>query len=217
MHYRVPVFRRLAREPDLAVKVFYGHDVQWHSAQQRQTHRRVRPPEAAYGDKPRSLGRAARCIGSVSRSLVGSSSLPARCRRRVGQIINNLFIYIYSWLRVPVVWWTLGRIAGRSYPRWFSPYRALVKRMERSAVALLGYSSVALRYFQESGYGRSKAFVATNTVDTDAILTTRRFAIERSRTVRTNHGLGSANRALRRISLPGEGGGSSNSGVWDDR
>ena len=209
MHYRVPVFRRLAREPDLAVKVFYGHDVpgtQLSSAKHIDgfDHQRLHTviSRVALGGRRGVLVLFPGLLWALRRFrpdvIVTSGG---------ANVINNLFIYIYSWLHgVPVVWWTLGRIAGRSYPRWFSPYRALVKRMERSAVALLGYSSVALRYFQESGYGRSKAFVATNTVDTDAILTTRRFAIERSRTVRTNHGLGARRIVLYVGSLsPGKG------------
>ena len=193
MHYRVPVFRRLARERELKIRVFYGSDVPG-------TQLTSAADVHGFGHQRLYTMISRVAIAGRRGVLVLFPGLLWALRRYRpdvivtsggANVINNVLIYIYSWLyNVPVVWWTLGHIPGRTYSRWFSPYRALVARMEKSAVALLGYSSVALRYFAERGYRTSKAFVATNTVDTDAIMASSRAARARSSTVREHHGIG---------------------------
>ena len=193
MHYRVPVFRRLAQERELDIRVFYGSDVPG-------TQLTSAADIHGFGHQQMYTMISRVAIAGRRGVLVLFPGLLWALRRYRpdvivtsggANVVNNLLIYTYSWLyNVPVVWWTLGHIPGRAYSRWFSPFRTLVARMEKSAMALLGYSSVALRYFEERGYRTSKAFVATNTVDTDAIVATIRTAMTRSSAVRKHHGIG---------------------------
>ncbi len=85
-------------------------------------------------------------------------------------ILTNLFVFAYAKLwRRPVIWWTLGELPGRRFSGLRKLYRRFRITMERSATILLGYSSVALKYFQSIGIPPERCFRAVNCVDTDRV------------------------------------------------
>ena len=176
MHYRVPVFRRLNAKHGLAIKVFHG--------------RSLPETKLVNADSPDGFGhQELRTWVLWMRSSKRRQPLVffpglfwalMRYKPDVmvtsggGNLLNNLAIFSYAWLfGTPVVWWTLGRLPGRRHSGLGRLYRLVVKRMERSSAALLGYSSLATDYFRSSGYLARRSFRAVNCVDTDAILSAR--------------------------------------------
>ena len=173
MHYRVPVFRRLNARPTLAVKVFHGRSLPG---------TKMINAEFVDGFARQQLHTWVCWIRSSKRRqplvfFPGLFWALMRYKPHVlitsggGNLLNNLVIFGYAWLfGTPVIWWTLGRLPGRTHRGFGRLYRLLVERMERSSAALLGYSSLAVEYFRNRGYLRTRSFRAVNCVDTDAIL-----------------------------------------------
>lgn len=84
---------------------------------------------------------------------------------------NNIFVFLYGlFFKVPIVWWTLGEIPGRKYSHLGTLYRKMIVLMEKKSAALIGYSTVAMHYFDRMGYPKQKCFKAVNCVDTDKII-----------------------------------------------
>ena len=176
MHYRVPVFRRLNARPTLAIKVFHGRSL---------PETKLVNAELVDGFSRQELHTWVCWIRSSNRRqpmvfFPGLFWALMRYKPDVmitsggGNLLNNLAIFSYAWLfGTPVVWWTLGRLPGRTHVGLGRLYRLLVERMERSSAALLGYSSLAIEYFRSNGYLRRRSFRAVNCVDTDAILPAR--------------------------------------------
>lgn len=173
MHYRVPVFRRLNARPTLAIQVLHGRSLPG---------TKMVNAEFVDGFARQELHTWVCWIRSSKRRqplvfFPGLFWALMRYKPHVlitsggGNLLNNLVIFSYAWLfGTPVIWWTLGRLPGRTHRGFGRLYRLLVERMERSSGALLGYSSLAVDYFRNRGYLRSRSFRAVNCVDTDAIL-----------------------------------------------
>jgi len=107
-------------------------------------------------------------------------------------IVNNVLVYLYAFLTgTPIVWWTLGELrrseTSLSIPQRL--FRSLVRWMERRSSALLGYSSVAIDYFQRNGYDPAKQFRAVNCIDTDLANARMEAARERSLGLKEELGL----------------------------
>ena len=176
MHYRVPVFRRLNAKPTLAVKVFHGRSLPG---------TKMVNADSLDGFAHQELRTWVLWMRSGNRRqplvfFPGLFWALIRYRPDVmvtsggGNLLNNLAIFSYAWLfGTPVVWWTLGRLPGRTHTGLGRVYRLLVERMERSSAALLGYSSLALKYFRSKGYSRTRSFRAVNCVDTESIFLAR--------------------------------------------
>ena len=79
-------------------------------------------------------------------------------------LFNNFLVFGYAFLtRTPVVWWTLGELRGSEALSVVQRlFRWLVRQMELRSSALLGYSSVALDYFDRQGYPKERQFCAVN-------------------------------------------------------
>ena len=85
-------------------------------------------------------------------------------------VLTNVLVYLYATVfRKPVIWWTLGELPNRKFSGLGKVYRRLVVWLERASTAVLGYSSVALAYFDRMGYPRERQFRAVNCVDTDRV------------------------------------------------
>jgi glycosyltransferase involved in cell wall biosynthesis len=92
---------------------------------------------------------------------------------------NNISVFLYGWLKkVPVVWWTLGEIPGRKTSLAGELFRKVNAFFERKAAAVVGYSSVAMAYFERIGLKREKCFIAVNVVDTDAVLSEKKALLD---------------------------------------
>lgn len=89
-------------------------------------------------------------------------------------VFNNLIVLCYSRInKTPVIWWGLGELKN---PRHTGPmqyaFRGLYRWLERQCSVYLGYSSVAMEYYQQRGYPPERCFLAVNSVDTDRIIDT---------------------------------------------
>lgn len=195
-HWRVPVFRRLAAEPDIdfialhgadfpGTKVVSGKDLTGFRSRRLAT-LRVPVPEPT---------------APVQMPLFPSLPLHlARLRPDVilteggSNLANNVLVFLYAWLsRTPVVWWTLGELPSTgSLSRSQRLFRSIVRAMERRSAALLGYSSLATRYFDRQGYPREKQFKAVNCVDTDRVFEEIRQFSDRALPLREQLGLENA-------------------------
>lgn len=172
-HWRTPVFRRLASWPGIRFCALHGGDF---------------PGTKAVNGKNLD-GFAHRELFTIRLDLArGVDPIPMpicptlsfqlmRERPDVilaeggSNLLNNFFVYLYATIsRTPVVWWTLGELRGeQELSRLQRIFRFFVRQMEQHSAALLGYSSVALDYFERQGYPSEKQFRAVNCVDTDLV------------------------------------------------
>ena len=171
-HWRLPIFQRLASQPNYEVRVFHGADfpgtttvnasriegvphvqmftIRWLS--------RLLPlPE--WPICPTLLFHLWRFRPDVILSEANSN------------LLNNFQVFFYAGLtKTPVVFWTLGALRGKTPRSTFQRiYRSVTRWMENRSAALLGYSSNAIDYFQQQGYPPEKQFKAVNVVDTDRV------------------------------------------------
>lgn len=173
-HWRVPVYRRLADSPGITFRAFYGTDF---------------PGTKTVSGRDLS-GFAHRRLATIKVRLpymgetIGLPVCPSliwhlwRFRPHVilaeggSNLANNVFVFLFALLtHTPVVWWTLGELRSIEQPSMpLRLWRAVLRTLERSSTAWLGYSSLALRYFERRNYPPSACFRAVNCVDTDRIL-----------------------------------------------
>lgn len=174
-HWRVPVFQRLAAIPGYELKVFHSEGIPgtkvvngdnlggfertklktWSGAL------KVSGRKVAWLFCP-DLFQELKCFSPDVVVIEGGSN-----------IFNNLLVFLYCKLaKRPYVWWTLGEIPGRKHWGLGKIYRKAVVFLEKRATALLGYSSVAIKYFRNQGYEDRRLFKAVNCVETDRVLVT---------------------------------------------
>jgi glycosyltransferase involved in cell wall biosynthesis len=87
-------------------------------------------------------------------------------------LLNNVLVFAYAVIwHTPVVFWTLGELRKKNPPsRTQRMFRWITHWMESRSAALLGYSSLAIDYFDRQGYPKERQFRAVNCVDTDCVL-----------------------------------------------
>ncbi len=173
-HWRTPVFRRLAAWPGIDFVALHGADFPG---------TKVINGTQLHGFRHHQLAtiRLVFRRGGEPLPLPLCPFLPFRLAAERPDVIlseggsnllNNLLVHLYSTLtHTPVVWWTLGELRGqRTTSRLQKAFRGLNRWLERRATAWLGYSSLALEYFQRQGYPSEAQFRAVNCVDTDRLL-----------------------------------------------
>lgn len=173
-HWRTPVFRRLAATPGIVFRAYYGADY---------------PGTKTVSGKNLSGFESRRLFTiPLKRHYLGEGvglplcpTLPFHLlafRPDVilveggSNLINNVLVYLYAALtRTPVVWWTLGDLRPVENPSLpLRLWRGLLRFLEGRSTAWLGYSSLAIRYFDRMGYPKPAQFRAVNCVDTDGVL-----------------------------------------------
>jgi glycosyltransferase involved in cell wall biosynthesis len=171
-HWRAPVFARLSEDPELHVKVFHSSGVPGTKLVNGRTlsgfdHKELFTIRGNF--RPSRRMTPVVFCPTIAWELLRHD--PDVILAEGGSnVFTNVLVFAYAVLfRKPIVWWTLGELPGRRYSRWGRIYRWIVVAMERRSSALLGYSSVAMDYFQRMDYPRTKCFRAVNCVDTDSI------------------------------------------------
>jgi glycosyltransferase involved in cell wall biosynthesis len=172
-HWRTPVFRRLAQWPGIEFRAFYGADFPGTKTVSGKDlsgfdHHRMATIKVRLPYEGEAIG------------LPICPALPWNLARYWPDVIlaeganniNNAMVYAYAALtRTPVVWWTLGELRKHEQMSLkMRAWRTLHWALERRSTALLGYSSLALQYFDSMGYPREMQFRAVNCVDTDRVL-----------------------------------------------
>lgn len=171
-HWRTPVFRRLADEPGIDFVALHGGDLDGTpvvngSNLEGFAHRQL------FTIWPfRWVGQAERLPIPLCPGLLGElrRQRPDVILAEGGSnLLNNLMVFAYALVtRTPVVWWTLGEIRRQAPPSAAQRlFRSIAAAMERRSTALLGYSSLALEYFDSKGYPRAIQFRAVNCIDTE--------------------------------------------------
>jgi len=163
-HWRVPMFAKLNSHPNLDVTVLHGTSVPEtklingehlegfrhieHFTLKRQGHTWVFHPFIFLS--------LIRLNPDVILSEGGSNFL------------SNFLVIAYARIfRKPVIWWTLGELQSTKKSSGLRKlYLSLVTLQEKLCQVYLGYSSVALAYFQKMGYPQTHCFRAVNCVDT---------------------------------------------------
>ena len=172
-HWRVPVFQRLANWPDIDFRAFHGADIPGTQAINGTDLRGFAHKQMA--TLPLRIRR-----GSTAAGLPLCPLLPwhlARFRPDVilaegnSNLLNNLLVFAYAAIwRTPIVFWTLGELRQKTPPsRTQRLFRRLTRWMESRSAALLGYSSLAIEYFDRQGFPKERQFRAVNCVDTDQV------------------------------------------------
>ena len=192
-HWRTPVFRRLATWPGIRFLALHGGDF---------------PGTKAVNGR-QLTGFEHRELATIRFDLARDDNpipmplcptLPIHLLRERPDVIlaeggsnlfNNFLMFAYALLtRTPVVWWTLGELrGGEALSRSQRLFRWLVRQMERRSAALLGYSSVALEYFDRQGFPRERQFRAVNCVDTDQVLAATAASLDQVDGLRRAYGL----------------------------
>jgi len=192
-HWRTPVFRRLASWPGIRFVALHGGDFPGTKA--------VNGRDLS-GLEHRQLAtlRLKLRRGGDDVPMPLCPSLPLHLLRERPDVIlaeggsnlaNNLLVFAYAVLSgTPVVWWTLGELRHEG---GLSPlqrlFRWLVRAMEQRSAALLGYSSLALEYFDRNGYPKEKQFRAVNCVDTERVREATRADLPKVESLRREYGL----------------------------
>lgn len=172
-HWRVPVFRRLARWPGIVFHAFHGGDFPGTPT--------VNGKDLSGFDHTQMW--TLRFSRSSAHAVAGLPFCPTllwhllRFRPDVilaegnSNLLNNFLVFFYATLtRTPVVFWTLGELRhDRPLSKVQRLFRWVTKVMERRSAALLGYSSRAIDYFDRQGYPKECQFRAVNCVDTDEV------------------------------------------------
>ena len=192
-HWRVPVFRRLSEVPDFRFVALHGSDF---------------PGTKAVNSKSLD-GISHRELWTIKPDIVSNGeaiatpicpALPIHLARERPDVIvceggsnffNNLLVFAYAVpTRTPVVWWTLGELRNRP-PRTRTQrvFDAVVRWMERHSAALVGYSSLAIAYFDRMGYAKHRQYRAVNCIDTDRAMAGVQEARARAEQLRDELGL----------------------------
>jgi glycosyltransferase involved in cell wall biosynthesis len=192
-HWRVPVFRRLAKLLQGNFRAFHGPDFPGTKTVNAKN---------LSGFEHRQLW-AVRFHLRRGRDHVGLPFCPTllyhlfRYRPDVllceggSNLLNNWLVWLYSVLTgTPYVWWTLGELRPlRRVPLPLRIWRSAHWFLESRAAVFLGYSSLAQKYFDSQGYPAQRQFRAVNCVDTDAVFARIPQYEELSRRLRRELGL----------------------------
>jgi glycosyltransferase involved in cell wall biosynthesis len=172
-HWRAPVLARLHQRPEIELTLFHGRNIPGTKARNAEHLENYFPHRELFTLywTLRAGGRTTPCClhPTVGWALLRHN--PDVILAEGGSnLFTNFLVRLYAALfRKPFIWWTLGELPGRKFTGARRLYRAAVYLLERSAHALLGYSSVALNYFARMGYPAQRCFRAVNCVDTDRI------------------------------------------------
>lgn len=172
-HWRVPVFRRLARWPGIQFRAFHGGDFPGTPT--------VNGKDLSGFDHTEMW--TLRMTRASAHAVAGLPFCPTllwhlvRFRPDVilaegnSNLLNNFLVFFYATLtRTPVVFWTLGELRhDRPLSAVQRLFRWVTRVMEKRSAALLGYSSRAIEYFDRQGYPKERQFRAVNCVDTDEV------------------------------------------------
>ncbi len=171
--WRLPIFTRLSKRPDIEFCLLHGADVEGtklvsapddgsiHRVEMRTWSGRASTSgrHVALTISPEIIRRL-RDFGPDVILLEGASNLP-----------NNLLALSYaSATGTPWIWWSLGAIRGRRYSFFGRVYRRVVADIERSASAVISYSRMGDDYFASLGIPSAKRWVATNVLDTSEVV-----------------------------------------------
>ncbi|MFZ1986294.1 MAG: glycosyltransferase, partial [Desulfatitalea sp.] len=173
-HWRVPIFRRLANQENIELKMFYGADVPGtklvsFSEEPGFQNERLKTMVFRLNTSGRSVALLF-CPGLLRK--LKKFNPDVILTEGGSNFINNISVFIYRLISgTPVVWWTLGELPGRQYSAAGKLFRRIIRYMENKSDVLLGYSSVAMEYFLRNGYDKKKCFVAVNCIDTDKVIT----------------------------------------------
>lgn len=168
--YRVPILQKLSREEGVTLRVLHGQTI-------RGT--KIKSATDVGGLDRRELWTIAGQVRSTGRRVpmvVSPGLLAALFSFRptiilaegASNIVNNVAVFAYArFFGVPVVWWSLGELPGRTYSGLSRVYKRLAAKQERRSSGFLGYSSRACDYFRRMGYDEEAIYLGVNNVDTD--------------------------------------------------
>lgn len=172
-HWRVPVFRRLARSPGVEFRAFHGGDfpgtptvngtdLSGFDHSQLWTIRFVRSSAGAVAGLPFCPTLPWQLLRFWPDVILAEGN---------SNLLNNFLVFAYATLtRTPIVFWTLGELRHeRQLSRVQKLFRWITRVMETRSAALLGYSTRAIEYFDRQGYPKERQFRAVNCVDTDLV------------------------------------------------
>jgi len=169
--FRMPIFRRLSAHPSLEVRIFVGTGI----------------PGTKLSNAPDRSGIDCRILRTLKWRVNSSGRRVLltfnptliwhlfRFRPDVlvvagGMPLNNLVTLAYARATgTPIVWWSLGRVAGRRFVGLSSLYQRLNQWIEGHATCFAGFSSASIHYFRERGFPPERCFNLVNVVDTDLV------------------------------------------------
>lgn len=171
MHYRLPLYERLASDPAYDFTLLYGDGQEGsklYNADITKTHIKavkmhtIRIPfktNNGEGTIPLSYSLFFHLIRLSPDVIVseGSSSL-----------INSTTAFFYSQtFGKKFIWWSLGKLQSRKHLGFRRLLVGLERMIERKTDAIFTYSTLGKRHFVENGSSPEKVFVGVNVLDTE--------------------------------------------------
>jgi len=187
-HWRMQIFKRLADNPQIKLKVFHGEDIPGTKLVNAKDFLSVDHQELkTFSFRVKSSGRSVPIViyPGILKALNDWRPDVLLCEGG-SNIFNNLLVYWWAKRKsVPTIWWGLGEIPGRQYYGLSRVYqRVRLGLMQRSSV-LLGYSTRATDYFKKMGFTQP-IFKAVNCIDTEYVFASIHGAKSRAVQIRKN-------------------------------
>jgi glycosyltransferase involved in cell wall biosynthesis len=168
--WRKPVFERLANDPDILLKIFYGPDFKGTKA--------VSAKGSFAFDSKQLFSFKLQYGGSYQKgNMPFSPSLffnllsyrPEVVLSEGGSnLLNSIQGFIYCKLfNKKFVWWSLGELHGGKMSRKKKILLPLLNFIERKADHILTYSTQGKKYFLKNGIPEDRISVAVNVIDTE--------------------------------------------------
>ncbi|WP_298741180.1 glycosyltransferase family 4 protein [uncultured Chitinophaga sp.] len=171
-HYRAPVYEKLSLTGQANLKVIYGPDFE--GTKVVSTSAKFAFPK----ERIRSVRIRSRTINNAV-LMPFSPFLFFKLIREKPQVIlsegasnllNALQGFVYAKLfRKKFIWWSLGKLQHTEFDVKRKRINFLINWIERKSDAILTYSSVGRKYFEQIGVPPENIFVAVNVVDTDRL------------------------------------------------
>jgi glycosyltransferase involved in cell wall biosynthesis len=171
MHYRLPLYKRLASDPTLNFSLLYGEGESGSKLQnadisetkiRAKKMRTLRIPfktNNGNGTIPFSYLLFFHLIGKSPDVIISEGT---------SSILNASIAFLYAKIfRKRFIWWSLGKLQNRKY----TSFRQLLVKweqfIERNSDAIFTYSSQGEQYFRKNGCDPRKIFVGVNVLDTE--------------------------------------------------
>ncbi|MEW5946368.1 MAG: glycosyltransferase [bacterium] len=170
--YRVPVFRRLAALPSLEMTLYFGAAAGRRYKKYRSVPNAEGIPHRRLRTIPLFVALGGRVFSQFFHPALVFHLIAARpdvvLLEGESNLANNLLtVPLCLLMRIPYVWWGLGRFRREPESVFRRLFRPVVRFMLSRAAAVIGYSEFARAYYVSQGARGDRTFVARNTIDTD--------------------------------------------------
>lgn len=169
--WRVPVFHRLSKVPDISIMVFYGEDfdgtkVVSYSGATDFASKKLPTKKIKLSTRN---GKAYIPFNSTLYRELKAYKPDVVISEGASNFVNNIICFMYAKRhRCKIVQWGLGEIQGRKRSTHRKALDVLFKYIEKNSDGAISYSTYGAKYYKKVGVPPEKVVVAVNVVDTES-------------------------------------------------